>query len=329
MVTIRDVAKFANVSVATVSRVLNNTGQVSEETKKKVGEAIEQLKYRPNLVARTLYKKTSSFIGLIVPDITNPFFPALARAVEDKAHSYGYTVILCNTDGSSEKESEYIRSLQQKGIDGIIVSTSKLEAGSYTEFNLPVVALDRTIKNDIPTVISENKAGARTATEHLIEAGCRSVAHLRGPMGLTTTDEREKGFLEAVHEADIHHLVIESNFDVKAAEEITYELFKKHPHIDGIFAGNDVIAIGVMRAAHNLGLAIPDQVQVVGFDGIEIGKMFIPSLTTIEQPIYDMGALAVDLLYQQIEKIELEQLFNEFPTKLIKGNTTKNPEEGV
>ncbi|MBM4761294.1 LacI family DNA-binding transcriptional regulator [Bacillus sp. B15-48] len=324
MVTIREVAKHANVSVATVSRVLNNKGQVSEETKKRVNESIEKLKYRPNLVARTLYKKTSSIIGLILPDITNPYFPALARAVEDRARFYGYTVILCNTDGSSKTESDYISSLEQKGIDGIIVSTSQLEAENYTEFHLPVVALDRTINSTIPTVISENRVGAINATKHLIEVGCQSIAHLRGPSGLITTDDREKGFLEVVQEAHVDYVVMETIFDVRAAEEITYKLLKDHPKIDGVFASSDSVAIGVIRAAHNLGLAIPDDLQIVGFDGIEMGKMFIPSLTTIEQPIYDMGALAVDLLNQQIEKQELDKRFYEFPTKLVKGKTTKN-----
>ncbi|GAA0308493.1 LacI family transcriptional regulator [Gracilibacillus halotolerans] len=323
MVTIRDVAKYANVSVATVSRVLNNKGQVSEETKRNVREAIEHLKYRPNLVARTLYKKTSSMIGLIVPDITNPFFPALARTVEDRARSYGYTVILCNTDGSTEKEADYISSLQQKGIDGIIISTNRSEADDFKDIDIPLVALDRIVNSEIPTVTAENKNGAIKATKHLIDVGCQKVVHIQGPRELATTNDRKDGFLEVVQEADIEHVVVEADFDIKVAEETAYQLLQEQTNIDGFFAGSDVIALGIIKAAHRLGLNIPEDLQIVGFDGIEMGKIFIPSLTTIEQPIYEMGALAVDLLSQQIEKKELDKHLYEFPINLVIGNTTK------
>lgn len=327
MITIRDVAEYAKVSVATVSRVLNNKGQVSEETKRKVRDAIEHLNYRPNLVARTLYKKTSSMIGLILPDITNPFFPALARTVEDQARSYGYTVILCNSDGSPAKEADYIGSLEQKGIDGIIISTTQANADHFKDVHIPIVALDRGLSNEIPTVTSENKNGAREATELLIKSGCQSVVHLQGPRELVTTNDRKKGFLEVVQKVNVEHSVIETEFDIKAAEETAYQILKQQPQIDGIFAGSDSIAIGIIRAAHRLGRRIPEDLQIVGFDGIELGKLFIPSLTTIEQPIYEMGALAVDLLSKQINKQQLDKYLYEFPTKLIIGNTTKKVEE--
>ena len=327
MVTIRDVAKYANVSIATVSRVLNDKGQVSEETKRKVREAIEHLEYRPNLVARTLFKKTSSMIGLILPDITNPYFPALARAVEDRARYYGYTVVLCNTDGSFTKEADYISSLEQRGIDGVILSTNQQDVDSYSEVSFPIVALDRIVNSRIPTVIATNKVGARGATKHLLGEGCQHILHLQGPNGLATTNERKNGFLEVVREANVDHWIAETAFGIKEAEETAYRILSQNRKIDGVFSGSDLIAIGVIRAAYRLGLAIPDDLQIVGFDGIEIGKVFIPSLTTIKQPIYEMGALAVDLLFQQIEKKRLNKLFYEFPTTFVKGNTTKSLEE--
>lgn len=322
MVTIRDVAKYANVSVATVSRVLNNKGQVSKETKALVTHAISTLNYRPNLVARTLYNKSSSMIGLILPDITNPFFPAMARAIEDKALSYGYTVILCNTDGSAEKELNYIESLKQKYIDGIIISTSQLGVEDLSTFDIPIVALDRSIKADIPIVFSENKAGAATATRHLLDVGCDFIVHIRGPKGITTADDREKGFLQVVEAADVKYNVYESGFDIKSAEKVAYQIFEDHPNVDGIFAGSDLMAIGVMKAAYHLGISIPEGLQIVGFDGIELAKMLNPSLTTIKQPVYKMGELAVDLLHKQIENKELETFNYGFPTQFIKGDTT-------
>ncbi|MEC5425275.1 LacI family DNA-binding transcriptional regulator [Virgibacillus sp. C22-A2] len=324
MVSIKDVAKYANVSVATVSRVLNNKDTVSEGTEKIVKEAIEALNYRPNLVARTLYKKRSSMIGLILPDITNPFFPALARAIEDKALSYGFTVILCNADGNAKKEMDYIKSLEQKYIDGFIISTSQLEVENYDQFDFPVVALDRFIKNEIPTVMANNEEGAFKATKHLMEVNCKLIAHVRGPSGVGPADDREKGFLKAVKESTIKYTIVETDYDLYTAEKVAYQLLQNNPEIDGIFAGSDLIAAGVMRAANHVGLLIPHDLQIVGFDGIQLGKMLSPSLTTIEQPIYEMGAMAVELLYKQIEKLDLEKLHYKFSTKLIKGETTKN-----
>lgn len=323
MVTIRDVAKYANVSVATVSRVLNNKGQVSEETRSKVQKAIQTLNYRPNLVARTLFKKSSSTIGLILPDITNPFFPNLARAVEDKALSYGYTVILCNTDGSPEKEFKYIELLTQKYVDGIILSTSQLAAKNLSEFNIPIVALDRFISEDIPTVISDNIGGAKDAVNYLISAGCGSIVHFRGPKGLKTADDREKGFLQVVKEKNIPYQIIETDFHIEAAEHAASTFFQENKQFDGIFAGSDLIAIGVMRAATKHGIKIPNDLQLIGFDGIELGRLLTPPLTTIEQPTYVMGAHAVDLIHRKIENEPLEKFIHEFPTRLVKGSSTK------
>lgn len=327
LVTIRDVAKYAGVSVATVSRVLNNKGQVSKATREKVSTAIQELNYRPNLVARTLYKKNSSMIGLILPDIMNPFFPALARAVEDRALSYGYTVVLCNADGSTEKELTYIESLGQKYVDGIIISTSQLTVESFSQFDMPIVALDRYIKNDIPIVFAENEHGAVLATEHLLQQMCKHIVHIRGPKGITTADQRENGFLNKIRQTDADYTVIETDFNVDTAEEDVYQLLKMHPSIDGVFAGSDLIAIGVMKAARRLDISIPDDLQLVGFDGIQFGEMLYPSLTTIKQPVYDMGTLAVDLLHQQIKGEKLETFNYKFPVELLKRKTTKGRED--
>src|SRR5690625_4386128 len=183
MANIRDVAKQAGLSVATVSRYLNKKGYVSQASKDAIERAIKELNYKPSLVARSLSTKQTKYIGLIVPDIMNPFFPELARAVEDVALTYGYTVVLCNSDDNAEKEIHYTETLKQKYIAGFIVTTSQLDASHYTELELPVVALDRKIHESIPTVSSNNKDGAYIGTKHLIEQGCERILCLRGPEG--------------------------------------------------------------------------------------------------------------------------------------------------
>lgn len=323
MTTIRDVAKHANVSVATVSRVLNKKGYVSKEALKAVEEAILELEYSPNSVARTLYQKTSQMIGLILPDITNPFFPELARAVEDVALAYGYTVVLCNTDEDINKEKKYIEALKQKYVDGIILTTNQMTFTDYSKLGLPMVALDRFIDNDIPTVVSSNMKGAEEATKYLIDGGCSFIAHLSGPNGLKPSDLRQDGFQKIAKEYGIASIISKADFNLGVAEEATQQMLMKHPTIDGIFASSDVTAAGAMKAAHTLGIKVPDDLQIVGFDGIPLGNMLVPALTTVAQPIYDMGALASRLLIKLIEKKPIDENYYELPTNLLIRKTTK------
>nr|WP_084034614.1 LacI family DNA-binding transcriptional regulator [Anaerobacillus alkalilacustris] len=323
MTTIRDVAKYANVSAATVSRVLNKKGYVSKEAEEAVVKAIEKLNFQPNAVARTLYSKSSRMIGLILPDITNPYFPELARAIEDVALSNGYTVVLCNTDDDEKKEKQYIEALKQKYVDGIILVTNQLDVTDLAPMAVPIIALDRILSEDIPAVVSENENGAIVATEHLIDCGCKFIAHLRGPIGLTSAEDRLRGFQSVVQQKGIANIVVNSDFNFEKSEEVTMQLLKKYPTIDGIFTSSDITAAGAMKAAHTLGRTIPDNLQIIGFDGIPLGKMLAPSLTTIEQPIYEMGALGARLLIQQFENKTLDTNLYKLPTKLVVRGTTK------
>ncbi len=323
MSTIRDVAKYANVSVATVSRVLNKKGYVSKEAEEVVLKAIEDLDYRPNAVARTLYNKSSRMIALITPDITNPYFPELARAIEDVSLSYGYTVVLCNTDDDEEKEQQYVSVLKQKYVDGIILITNQQFNSDLEQMNVPIVALDRILSEKFPAVVSENENGAMMATEHLIDCGCKFIAHLRGPIGLTSAEDRLKGFQKVVQDKGVASIVVNTDFHFEKSIEVTTRLLEDHPTIDGIFSSNDITAAGAMKAINNLGKSVPNDIQIVGFDGIPLGKMLIPSLTTIEQSIYKMGALGARLLIKQIENIHLEANLYTVPTKLLIRGTTK------
>lgn len=324
MANIRDVAKEANLSVATVSRYLNQKGYVSETSKNSIEQAIETLNYTPNAVARSLSTRQSHYIGLIVPDIMNPFFPELARAVEDIALTYGYTVILCNSDENAEKEQHYIESLKKKYIAGFIIATSSLDASHYENLDLPIVALDRMMHTSTPTVSSNNKEGAYLGTTHLIEQGCQHIACLRGPKGVGPADDRLAGFLEAVKGKSIQTTIIDCPFQFGVAEQTTTKILQEFPTIDGIFASSDVSAAGSLKTAYALGINVPEQLQIVGFDNINLSEMMTPGLTTVAQDVYKMGAVSTRILIKMIEGLPIEHKNIEIPVTLIKRGTTRS-----
>lgn len=324
MANIRDVAKQANLSVATVSRYLNQKGYVSQSSKDQIEQAIQTLNYIPNSVARSLSTKQTNYIGLIVPDIMNPFFPELARAVEDVALTYGYTVVLCNSDENAEKERHYIESLKQKYIAGFIITTSSLDAGHYESLDLPIVALDRKMHESIPTVSSNNKEGAFIGTKHLIDQGCKHIVCLRGPNGVGPADDRLAGFLDAVQEHDCTATVIDCPFQFETAEKTTKKLLQNYPTVDGIFASSDVSAAGALKAAYALGIRVPEELQIVGFDNISLSEMTTPALTTMAQDVYKMGAVSTRILIKTIENLPIEEKTIEIPVTLIKRGTTRS-----
>ncbi|PSL34337.1 LacI family transcriptional regulator [Planomicrobium soli] len=324
MTTIRDVAKKAGVSVATVSRFLNSTGYVSQEAAEAVSAAVAELKYELNPVARSLNTKKSNLIGLILPDITNPFFPELARAVEDIALTYGYTVILCNSDEKPEKEKNYIETLKKKYIAGFIVTSNQSDAPHYANANLPIVALDRIINEKIPTISSNNKEGASLGTKALLDRGCKNILFLRGPEDLNPANDRYEGFMETIQQVDANYHVVSCPFHFADSQKIVEQMLRDHPEIDGIFASSDVSAAGALKAAALLGIAVPEKLQIVGFDGVALGEMLTPGLTTVAQDVYKMGAIATRVLIKRIENQEIDHQFYEVPVKLVLRGTTRS-----
>lgn len=323
MANIKDVAKHASVSVATVSRFLNNKGYVSEAAKESIEAAIAALNYRPNQVARSLSTKRTNLIGLIVPDITNPFFPELARAVEDIALSYGYTIVLCNSDEKAEKEELYINMLTQKYVAGFIVTTNLLKAPHYEDVSVPIVALDRTINPSIPTVTTDNVEGARIGTAHLLGCGAKNIVCMRGPVGLGLADDRVKGFIEATADKDVQTHIVECPFSFEASEKIAENILIDYPDIDGIFASSDTSAIAALKVAQAMGRHVPNDLQIVGFDGVQLGKMVSPGLTTVAQDIYKMGAYATRMLIKMIEDTSLTEKNVTVSAELIVRGTTR------
>ena len=304
--------------------MLNNKGYVGAATRVKVENSIKELDYRPNEVARSLYKKQSKTIGLIVPDIMNPYFPELARAVEDIAVQLGYNVILCNSDEDAEKEQRYLEILQQKYIDGIIVASNTLDAQTIFDLKIPVVSLDREISKDMPTIVVDNIKGAKMATLYLQKKGCRKIAHISGPKNIINANERTAGYREIVsNETWFKESYIANGcYKMEAATDATLKLLTLHPEIDGIFAANDTMAIGVIKAIHQLGLKIPEDVSVIGFDGIMLSKAITPELTTIEQPIYELGETAARMLIGLIAGKPLEKNYFKFDVKLLEREST-------
>ncbi|WP_405096746.1 LacI family DNA-binding transcriptional regulator [Oceanobacillus sp. FSL H7-0719] len=325
MVTIREVAKRAGVSVATVSRVLNKKGYVSPKTREKVEQSIHDLKYKPNDVARSLFKGKSKMIALLVPDIMNPFFPELARSVEDICNSYGYTFVLCNTDHSIEKELAYLNALQQKSVDGLIIVSSTLTGEHTKEINVPIISLDRTFDTNLSNVKSNNRQGARLAAEHLKVIDCKVIAHITGPENASNTEERKQGYLDVVKDEEWFSTdyIVSGDYNMQKAKDAIKKLLLEHPEIDGLFVGNDVMGAGALKAIEELEMQVPHDISIIGFDGISLGETTTPTLTTVAQPIYKMGSRAAELLIEQINDPDIPKKTVEFPVELIERQSTR------
>ncbi|TMV49134.1 LacI family transcriptional regulator [Paenibacillus mesophilus] len=329
MATIRDVAKLAGVSVATVSRVLNKTGYVNQETKEKVQQAIRMLHYEPNAMAKGLASRKTETLALILPDIANPFFAELGRAVEDVAQTYGYTVVLCNSDNDTDKEQKYIQILKSRYVDGILFASHTLRTADVVELNksgIPLVVLDRAPAN-VPCLVvrSKNNEGAKMAVRHLHDIGCRKIGHLYGPQETATAKERLVGYEEAVRQFPWYSptLLEPGNFSIRGGMEAAERLLARHPDIDGIFAGNDLMALGALKKMQQMGISVPGQLALVGFDGIDLTVVTEPEITTVAQPIYELGALATRLLIKKIEGVTIDNETYECDVTLMPRGTTQ------
>ncbi|TYP53337.1 LacI family DNA-binding transcriptional regulator [Thermosediminibacter litoriperuensis] len=308
--TIYDVAKRARVSIATVSRVLNNSDLVSEKTRERVKKAMEELNYSPNVIASALTKKSILTLGLLIPDIANPFFAELARGVEDASVDFGFNIIICNTDYRSDKETEYIRLLKQKSIDGFIISTAYYNDENVINLiksNTPLVLMGRDIdRADMPVdvVVSDNVRGGYIATKHLIDLGHKNIACLLGPPQIKVNLEREKGYLKALEETNLKvrpELVAFGEFKVEFGFRKAIEILNSVHKPTAFFAANDLTAIGVIKAARYMGLEVPRDISVVGYDNTMLAEMVDPPLTTINQQMRKMGYMATELLIKRIK----------------------------
>ncbi|MEQ2129025.1 LacI family DNA-binding transcriptional regulator [Caldanaerobacter subterraneus KAk] len=337
-VTIKDIARLANVSVTTVSRVINNKPEgVSEETRQKILKLVKELGYQPNAIARGLVTKKTKTIGLIIPDISNPFFPDIARGVEDSAHIYGYNVFLCNTDDNLEKESEYIRALKEKYVDGIIFTSSVPSDYQHimelVRDGVPIVMMDRRMESEeIYGVFIDNYEGGYLATKHLIDLGHRKIGCITGPLKVKNARERLEGYKRALLDNGIEvdeRLIFEGDYKINSGIIGTEKLLNDNKDITAIFACNDLMAYGAYKTIRSYGYKIPDDISVVGFDDILLSQIMEPQLTTIRQPAYDMGLTAARMLIKLIEGKKVSKKIIIFKPQLVIRQSTASVNEGV
>jgi LacI family transcriptional regulator len=333
MTTIREVAKQANVSVATVSHVINGTRFVEPETKARVTNAIKTLGYRPNLLARSLRRQETHTIGLIVPDNANPFFADFARVVEDAGFAEGYSVILCNSDRSETKEERYIDVLLSKRVDGLIFisSTDRLDLLQHVrDAGVPVVVVDRDPGDlSVSQVLVSNEQGGYLAGQYLASLGHRRIGCIGGSSRSNPSWGRVTGFARALAEAGIDlapEAIVQGDFRYASGEAAMRELLDRDLGLTAVFAANDLMAIGALITLRRAGLHVPDDVSLIGFDNILQGATMIPALTTIEQPVNELGQASVRLLLDQILKRSDQPGVAWVPTRLVERESCRRIE---
>lgn len=311
MATIKDVAALAGISYTTVSHVVNKTRPVSEEVRIKVEAAIKTLDYVPSAVARSLKAKTTATIGLLVPNNLNPYFAELARGIEDYCERNGYCVILCNSDDNPDKQRSYLRVLLEKRIDGLIVASAGGDIGlahGLKGVRTPMVIVDRGLDGvDADLVRIDHEYGAYLATRHLLELGHRDIATISGPENTSVAQMRLAGYCRALREAGVEvspKRMLESDFTSTGGYSAAAVLLESNPP-SAIFAANDMIGIGVLRAAAERNIRVPSELSVIGFDDIQMSRYVYPSLTTVGQSILQLGEMAAEMLLRRIATPDL------------------------
>lgn len=331
-ITMDEIAKLAGVSKATVSRVLNDSEcGVGEQTRVRVKKIAEELGYS---VEQTEKKKNVSFtryIALILPDITNPFFADLAKSVEDSLRRKGYSLVLVNTDFSEDNEAAQIRELMVKRLEGILLVPSGIRAREEHDlprrYQIPMVLVDRKLEgiSDIPGVYSNNEYASVISCEHLIRKGARDIVFISGPLNVSTSIERFEGYKAVLAQHSIPfrpEMCRHGSYTVESGYNAVLELERSGISYSAILAANDLMALGALKAVREFGYRVPEDVQIIGFDNIEFSQYCEPSLSTMQQPTFDMGAKAVELLTGIIEKRDPVQPERLIP-KLLMRKTTR------
>jgi LacI family transcriptional regulator len=307
VVTIKDVAREAGVSVGTASQALRQSPAVREETRRRVMAVARRLRYQPSALARGLVTRRTHTVGLLISDIANPFFIRAVRAVEDAAQENGYNVILCNTDEDPAKETQYLRVLMEKRVDGIILATT---AGSLPAVRdvrwrrIPLVLFDRELPAvAADTVKVDSVLGGRLATEHLLGLGHRRIAIIHGPLVRSTGAERLEGYRRALHAAGIPPepaLIREGNFKQDSGRALARDLLSLRPFPTALFCTNNLMTVGALQTLGEHGIRIPQELSLVGYDDMEWWTLTHPPLTTVGQPVYGLGRAAMRCLLEQI-----------------------------
>lgn len=329
--TIYDVARLANVSISTVSRVVNNPESVRPEKRKRVLQVIEELGYEPNPFASGLRDKRTMTIVAAIPDISNPFFSQLFRGIEDAAKANRNSVIICNTDRKIESFIEYMRYFKKKKVDGLVFASdpvTPLHLETFRELNVPVVlAATRSQEQDIPFVKIDDYKASYDAAQFLLKNGHSQVGFISGP----TTDPiagtpRYEGFVDGMQATGLtlealHKRIVFGDFSFDSGYEMTAKLYGQFPELTAVFAASDLMALGAMSFLQRHGLAVPADVSVMGFDNLPLAPMLTPALTSVSQPIYSIGQKSAALLMQWIETTEPPTLENHLEHEIVVRDT--------
>ena len=338
MSSLKDVAKKAGVSIATVSRVINNAPNINHETRHKVEQAMKALDYRPSRIAKRLRSKAVSgnLIGVMVPDISNPFYIDVLSGIEDFMLSHNYLIIMCNFSQNEQKEQLYLDALVGESVDGLIVAPAHEQDEKIMALEkdgIPFVCIDRGLKDaNCDIVLVDNEQGAYEAVCYLLESGYRDVAYISGLQQIPTSRQREQGYRRALDEYKVPFnsgLVKYGDSKMKSGRELTRELLSQEDRPDALFTGNNLITLGALATIGEIGLRIPEDIAIIGFDDMPWSSTLNPPLTAVKQPAYEIGRRAAELLYQRITepgrpnvKIVLDtELMIRKSTRLLSVNT--------
>lgn len=311
MITIKDIAKKAGVSYATVSRALNNKSDVNPKTKQRITELAEKMGYRPNFIAQNLVMKRTNNIALIVPDVSNPFFADISRSITEAANAAGYIVTICNTGWNPDREHDMLEHMQSQQVAGIIIKpTAFYEPGTFDSIKLPLVVFWHPNRDQTDFIEMDHQAGAELATSHLIERGYRHIAYLGGAGTSPANQLRLMAYQKSLQEHHVEvfqELISYGGFDLESGYKRIKQLFEESTvKPDAAFCGNDYIALGVLQYMHEKGIAVPEKFGVVGYDDIYFSGLPMINLTTIYQPRDRMGEEAVNLILDQINHLDSE-----------------------
>jgi DNA-binding LacI/PurR family transcriptional regulator len=325
MANMNEIARLARVSLGTVSNVLSGSSTVREPLRKRVMKAVDSLAYQPNQLSRGLRLNKTNIIGMIISDVSNPFFPAVVKGAEDTAFKNGYRLFLCNSDNNFAKEETYLRELQTYLPSGLIIMTSDISgstrlAETYRKAGAAVVYVDRLPHQwNGDTVTSTNEEGSYEATKYLLGLGHRRLSMISGSSQLTNSGERVQGFLRALRGAGINFsskYIQEGTFDKESGYEKAQLLLQLNPRPTAIFAANDLLAFGALNAIRDRGLRCPQDVSVIGFDNFDLAEFVTPTLTSVEQSGYALGATAAQVIMDRIRKKSGPRMEHILPTTL-------------
>jgi len=321
MAGIKDVAKKAGVGVGTVSRAINNSGYVSEKTRQRVEQAMAELDYTPNELARNLYRKKTGIVAVLVPTVSHPFFAEFVNYIEIELHERGYKTMICNTAKEKNYESEYLQMLKRHVVDGVITGVHSLNLQEYLDVEMPIVALDRYIGERIPVVAVNHKKGGRLAADEFIKAGCKYVLQFREAKQVESpAQERYIEFERIIRENHIKLYSYElewNKFDLDYFGKVTKRAFREHPDADGAF-GTDLLALSYLKVALSHGKKVPEDIKVVAYDGTQITKIADPGTVVIKQPIEMLAKEAVRLIVNRIDGKEYANRVVKLEVELIK-----------